>query len=122
MTGAGIEDEIDGAGGESCAGAVGYPGIFADFKADADAANVEDEIADGGGVVGEMMEIGDADGPGLEPTGFIVDAIASEVLFGDEASDFPVHDDSNGVVERVLMAYRQADGDDHASGVGQEIC
>lgn len=39
---AGIKDEIDGSGGESCARAVGDPSVFANFKADAKAADVEE--------------------------------------------------------------------------------
>ncbi len=85
MAGAGIEDDIDGAGGEPGAGTTGDPCVFADFKADADAADVEDEIADGERIsCAWMEEIGNAGRPGFEPSGFVVDAIAGKVLFGGE--------------------------------------
>lgn len=68
-----------------------------------------------------MIGIGDANGPGFEPTRFVVDAVAGEVLFCDKPSEFSFHDDCDDVVERVLVAHRQSDGYDHTSGVGQEF-
>jgi hypothetical protein len=55
-------------------------------------------------------------GPGLEPAGFVVDAVAGEVLFADEAEDPAVGDEGGGVEDAVVDPQREAEGDDHAAG------
>ncbi len=116
VAGGGVEDDIDSAAGEEAAGAVGNPGVFTDFEADADAVDFEDGVSDGEGVVAEAVFDNDAVGPGVEPAGFVVEAIAGEVFLGDEASDFTVDEDGDGVVDGIFDPDREPNGDDHFLG------
>jgi hypothetical protein len=44
---AGIQDQVDGLERERGAGAIGHPGVFANLEAEADAADIEEDIAEG---------------------------------------------------------------------------
>ena len=114
--GAGVEDDIDSAAGEEAAGAVGDPGVFTDFEANADAADFENGISDGEVVIAEFVLDDDAFGPGVEPTGFVVEAVSCEVFLSDETADGAIDKDGDGVVNGVFDPDREADGDDHALG------
>lgn len=119
--GAGVEDDIDSAAGEESAGAVGDPGVFADFKADADAADFKNGVADGKVVIAEFVFDDDAFGPGVEPTGFVVESVAGEVFLGDETGDGAIDEDGDGIVNGVFDPDREANGDDHALGFGCDL-
>jgi len=121
VAGAGVKDDIDSAAREVAAGAVGDPGVFADLEANADAAYFENGIADGEEVVAKFVFDDDAFGPGVEPSGFVVEAITREVFLGDEADDIAIDEDGDGIVDGVLDPDREADGDDHALGFGSDL-
>ena len=117
VAGAGVEDDVDAAGGETDAGAVGDPCVLTDFEAEADPAYFEEEIA-----AGERAAVwagdfsGDASGPWFEPAWFVVDAVAGEEAFGGEAGDLAVDGEAGGIEETFLEEDGEAEADDHAVG------
>jgi hypothetical protein len=50
-----------------------------------------------------------------------VDAVAGQEALADEAGDRAVDHQRGDVVERLLVVERQAERDDQAAGVGQEL-
>lgn len=118
--GGGVEDDVDAVAGEVAAGAVRDPGVFADFEGNADALDIEDEVADGDvlAVFAELVVNDDASGPGVEPAGFVVEAVAGEVLFGDESGNLSIDEEGDGVVDGIFDPDGEADGDDEALGFG----
>ena len=121
VAGGGVKDDIDSAGGEEAAGAVGDPGVFTDFEADTDAAEFEDGIANGEMEVTEFVIDDDAFGPGVEPAGFVVEAVSGEVFLGDEAFNFAVDEKGDGIVDGIFYPDGKADRDDHALGFGGDL-
>ena len=117
MAGAGIEDDVDSAGGETDARAIGDPCVLTDFEAEPDPADFEEEIA-----AGERAAVwagdfsGDASGPWFEPAGFVMDAVACEEAFGGEAGDLAVDGEAGGIEEPLLEEDGEAEADDHAVG------
>ena len=123
MARTGVEDNIDPAAGEVAAGAVSDPGVFADFERDADAIEIENDVADG-----DVFPISlkglfyhDAFGPWLEPAWLVVETIASEVLLGYEASDLAIDEDGNGIKDGIFDPDRKTDRDDHPAGFGGDL-
>lgn len=111
-----VKDNVDPAAGKVASGAVGDPGVFADFEPNADALDVKDEVADGGDFALEVFGDNDAFWPGFEPARFVVEAISGEVLFCDEAGYLSVYEEGDGVVDGVFNPDGEAYGDDHALG------
>src|SRR5690606_37391883 len=89
VAGARVADEVDALGRQLDAGAVGHPGVLADLRADPQAADLEDLVAQrvGAAVVLPLDEL--AGGPALEPPRLVVDAVAAQVPLADEADDRP---------------------------------
>ena len=67
VTGAGIQQDVDPLLREVSAGPIGHPGIFADFKSDADTATVEKQISNGYVNSVNFTGRGDRFRPWLEP-------------------------------------------------------
>lgn len=122
VTGAGIEDEVGSVGGQQNAGTLGDPGVFANFETDADATDIEQQIADGDGFAfGGDVNVSLLHRPGFEPAGFVVESIASQMAFGDEAEEPAVHGQCHAVENRVLMEHGEAEGDDQPPGFGKQF-
>ena len=89
MARGGIEQNVGAAGGEARTGAIGDPGVAADFDADPHAAAVEEQVADR---VLAAVDFDAADGarrPAAEPARLVVNAVAGEVLLGVKPSSSP---------------------------------
>ena len=84
VAGAGIDQYIGAARRQARTGAVGDPGVAADFEADSHAAAIEKDVADRVLTAADFDAADDAGGPTAEPAGLVVDAISGQVLFGDE--------------------------------------
>ena len=55
--------------------------------------------------------------PCVKPTGLVVKAIASKVLFCNEAFDFTINENRDGVVDRVFDPNGKTNGNHHFFGV-----
>ena len=103
MAGTGIEDNVSAACGQAASGPRSYPSVFADFKSDPDPANIKDQISNRILNVIDFNRGCDFCRPCFKPTCFVMDAVAGEVLFGDESNQAAVNDqrrdvkDSTGV-------------------------
>ena len=115
MAGAGVEQDVGPALGEPGAGAVGDPGVAADFEADPHAAAVEQQIADRILACPPISMLADCAGrPAAEPARLVVDAVARQVLLGHEAQQPAVAGHGRRVVDGALEEHRQAEASDHA--------
>ena len=121
MARAGIENEIDPAAGEPRPGTVGDPGVLADFKAESHSAEVEDEVAERHLAAFKVDALDATDRPRFEPAGFVVQSVAGEILFRDQALDDPIDDHRDGVVDRSFVPERQTHRDDEAAAFGGEF-
>jgi hypothetical protein len=120
-----VEQDVGAAQRQVGARAVRDPGVLADLEADPHVTDVEHEIADrppsdrpvGGGAL-EHVDL--TARPRLEPARLVVDAVAGEELLRGEPDDLAVGEQRRGVVQRLLVIERQADGDHHARGERRE--
>ena len=85
VAGAGIEQHIGATPGELSTCAVGDPGVAADFETDPHTAAIEEQVAEQDFFAANIDATHDAGRPTAEPARLVVDAVASEVLFADEA-------------------------------------
>mgnify|MGYP000498191423 CR=1 FL=1 len=99
-------------------GAICDPGVLADFQCDADAIDVKNRISDGDKIAFEFFAHYHAFRPGAEPTGLVVEAIAGEILFCDEACDLTIDEKRDGIVNGIFDPDGEADGDDEPLGFG----
>src|SRR5690242_4979337 len=99
MASARVEKHVGAALGESRASAIGDPGVAADFKADAYTAAVEKQIAQRIFLATDLDAADDSRGPTTEPARLVVNAIAREMLLGDEAEQLAVASHGSSVIE-----------------------
>ena len=98
MAGTGVDQDIGSALREASTGAVGDPGIATDLEADPHAAAIEEQVADWIFVPADFDASHDAGGPAAEPARLVVNAVAGQVLLGDETEQLAVAGESGGVV------------------------
>lgn len=121
MAGAGVEQHVDATLGESSAGTIGDPGIFADFESKANTVTVEEQVSEGPGVGAGVVAVHVTGWPGAEPARFVVQTIACKVLFGGEAGDGPIGNEAGGVEDTVAVEERQSHGDGEIAGGGDDL-
>ena len=114
MTRAGVENQIHAATGETGAGTIRDPGIFADLEAEPDAANVEHEIADRDLPAIYLHSLDLTFGPRLEPTGFVMESVPRQVLLRDQSGDFSVCDYGDSVEDTAFKPDGEANCHDDA--------
>ena len=115
VAGAGIENHVDSGEGHVSARAFGDPGVFADFHPDLHVATVESDVTDRILHIAYFDGVANAHGPGFEPTWFVVESLACQEPFGDEAEDFTVGGQAGGIEEAALVQEGNTDRDDHAA-------
>jgi len=121
VAGAWVQDDVDSAAGEEAAGAVGDPGVFANFEADTNTPDFKNGISDGEKLAAEFVIDNDAFRPGVEPAGFVVESVAGEIFLGDKPSDLSVGDEGDGIIDGIFDPDRKANGDDEAFSFGNDL-
>ena len=121
VAGAGVEDDVDPGEGHIATGPLRDPGIFTDFQPDGNVSALEGQITDGVLLAADFDVIRDAEGPGLEPAGFIVEAFAGEETFGDETEDFAISGEARGIEQAALMKKGHTHDDDHVARFGNDF-
>ena len=90
VRGGGVKDEVDAIDCERASGAIGDPSVFTDFKGDADAIDIKDQITDEDVLSIKVFGSDDALGPRVEPAWFVVETVSGKVLLRDKTCDFSV--------------------------------
>src|SRR5690606_26606587 len=106
VTGAGVEDHIDPLERQIAAGAMRDPGVLADLEAQLDAAAVEVKVAQGHVDAGDLDVGAQPLRPRLEPARLVVNAVAGEVLLGDDAGEATVDGEGGAVVDGLVEVHR----------------
>ncbi len=114
MAGAGIEDHIDRVGRHSAAGPSGHPGVFTNFKADLDSAQVEDQIADRIFLAVNFDRVAHLVRPGFEPSRFVMQSVAAQESLAHETRDAAIDRQTSAIEQCAAMENRQAQADRHA--------
>ena len=120
VAGAGVEDDVDSLRRHAAAGPARHPGVLANLEADLDATAVEDQVADRILLAAKLDRVADLLGPGLEPAGLVVQAVAAEEPLGHEARNPPIDRQAGTVEQGVAMQERQAQAHDHALRGGKD--
>ena len=122
VTRAGIENHIHCARGEAGTRPVRHPGVLADFKADADAGQIENQISDrqaAAAGTGEVIPY--TRGPRLEPAWLVVNAVPRKIALRRESENPAIGDECADIEERPLMEYGQPHSHGDAAGFRQEF-
>ncbi len=109
MAGTGIQDQVNLSLVKPVAGSVLAPGIFTNLKADSDSFDLIDDITDWNDLFAPLQMRCFSWRPGVKPTRFIMDAVASEVLLERNAENVFVINDTYAVVGGAVHSDRQSD-------------
>ena len=121
MAGAGIEQNVGPAAGQSTARAFAHPGIAADLEPDANATDIEQQIANGIQPPVPLHLPDHAGRPLLEPAWFVVDTVGRQELLAHQAEQLAIDEERRRVVQARLVEHRHADCDDQPFGVRQQL-
>ncbi len=120
MAGTRVEDNIDALRRQLWTRAARDPGVLADLKADPHTIDLEQLIAQQVrlAVVAPFDML--ARRPRLEPSRFVMNAIARQKPLGDQTQDFPVGQHRRRIEQAPTVHDRQADRHRQAFGLGQQ--
>ena len=113
----GIKNNVNTAPGKESPGTIRNPGVLTDLEAYANAAKFKNRIAYGKVEFTEFVSHDHSLWPRVKPAGFVVKTISSKVLFGDEAFDFSINENCDGIVDRVFHPNWKTNSNHHFFGV-----
>jgi hypothetical protein len=117
VRGRGVEDNVNAAPGKESPGAIRNPGVFTDLEAYANASQFKNRIAYGEVEFAEFVSHDHPLWPCVKPAGLVVKTIARKVLFCNEAFDFAINENCDGIIDRVFDPNWKTDSNHHFFGV-----